>query len=219
MLFDAALFGVLVGLLAGGSCKRILEMPLKMLPLLAGAVLLSLLPRIGFAEAALSRLGTPGAVCFAVLRYGLLLAFAAVNRRCIPVDIIGAGGALNLLVTLANGGRMPVVSAAIAKSPQYAENILLKNGEVLIYTLANAHTRLFFLCDRLEIPFYDWTLRRVRYFLSAGDILVAAGVFLLMAALMKPTRIQTALSALARLRQGSRGRLPGIRRRGNKRPF
>ncbi len=191
MLFDAAVCGLLVGILAGGSFKRLLEMPLRHLWLLVGSVLVSQLPRITFIAVALSHLGTPGAVCFALVRYGLLLGFVAVNCRRVSVDIIGAGGALNMLVTLANGGRMPVVASAIGgSSPQYAENVLLKSGQILNYTLTNAHTRLAFLCDRLEIPFYDWLLRRVRYYLSIGDILIAVGVFLLIVALMEPKRLK-----------------------------
>lgn len=190
MLFDAAVCGLLAGFLAGGSLRRLLELPLRHLWLLAGAVLVNLLPHVPFAAAQLMRLGTAGAVCFALVRYGLLLAFVAFNYRCVPVDIIGAGGALNMLVTLANSGRMPVVASALAGSAsQNTQNRLLQNGQILIYTLTNARTRLAFLCDRIDVPFYDWLLRRVHYYLSIGDILIAAGVFALVVALMKPTRL------------------------------
>ena len=189
MLFDAAVLGLFAGLLTGGSLKRLLEMPLRYLPLLIGSVLLSQLPRITFAASGISRLGTAGAICFALIRYGLLFGFVAANRRCIPVDVIGAGGALNFLVTLANDGRMPVIYAAIAKSPHAAENLLLGHGQVLIYTVADTRTRLALLCDRLDIPFFDWTLQHVHYFLSVGDVLIAVGLFLLIIDLMKPARI------------------------------
>ncbi|MDR3552444.1 MAG: DUF5317 family protein [Clostridia bacterium] len=195
MLFEAAVAGLVFGLIAGGSIARLLDMPLKGLWLLIGSVLLSVLPKAAFAAALLSQLGTPGALCFTLIRYGLLLAFVAVNIRCLSVVVIGAGGFLNMLVTLANGGKMPVIASALSMAPHDAGNLLLSRGDVLCYTVAGAGTRLFFLCDRMAIPALDIG-RIATDFASVGDLLIAAGTFLLVATLMKPrffTRIAAKL--------------------------
>lgn len=188
MLFEAALLGLIVGLAAGGSLKKLLDMPLKALWLLLGSVLLGLLPRVGLLAAALAQLGTPGAVCFAVIRYGLLLAFVVINRRNIPVLIVGTGGALNMLVTLANGGRMPVLAQAVAGAPDSTSNLLLSQGKILIYAIAGPHTRLALLCDRISVPFFDLTAHKAVYVLSVGDLFIAAGIFALIVLLMRPRR-------------------------------
>jgi hypothetical protein len=113
----------------------------------------------------------------------IFLAFVWLNRRLpgMPILIIGLG--LNLLVILANRGWMPI-------SPQTANHLI--DGNVLeVLSLGSRFgqkdilllpqdTHLEFLADRFLLP--DWFSYKVAF--SLGDILIALGIFWLLA---KPT--------------------------------
>ncbi|HEX3026062.1 MAG TPA: DUF5317 family protein [Clostridia bacterium] len=180
MLLEAAIAGIAAGLLLKGSLRCLLDCKLRFFPLLLASVLLSLLPKMPGINILLSRFGAPAAFALAVLRYGALLAFVFFNRGKTGLPIVGAGGFLNALVTIANGGKMPVSQAAVAAAPAGKDTILLQQGEILNYCIAGARTRLAFLCDCIK-------LRGIfLYFLSFGDILIAVGIFLFLLAEMKP---------------------------------
>lgn len=180
MLIEVVILAVLAGLCLGGSPRKLTEPRLRYLALLILPVLVSLLPRIPPLGTALARGGEPAAVAAAVVRYGLLVAFAVLNWRVVSVIIVGLGGVLNFLVTAANGGTMPVARSVLRASAGSAEAQLLSRGEILNYRIINTTTRLWPLGDVI----------RVRglfvYFLSVGDILMAIGVFGLILQLMEP---------------------------------
>lgn len=185
MLFDAAVVAVLLGFLLRGSLWDLLNTKLRFLPLLLVSLVLSILPRLPAVGIALSHAGSPGAVLLTVLRYGLLLTFVGFNFRNVGLLLAGAGGLCNMLVTLANGGRMPVVSRAIAVSPSAANNVLLQRGEILNYSVLTAQTHLGFLCDRIGLRVIGLQGFETD-FLSVGDVLLAAGVFLFILIEMRP---------------------------------
>lgn len=139
-------------------------------------------------------------VTVAVLRYGLLLAFAALNlwepraagkhsestsKNHRPpgrawVWLFGAGTLANATVILANGGAMPVAGRLLEKiSPIQAA--ALSAGEVFGYTLETAATRLPFLGDVL----YIGTGALHAGFASVGDLLVGAGAGLLVFSMLR----------------------------------
>ena len=110
----------------------------------------------------------------------LFLAFVWLNRRLpgMPVLMIGLG--LNLIVMLANGGWMPI-------SPQTASHLAggdfvqplsigSRFGQKDILLLPQ-DMHLEFLGDRFLLP--DWFPYKVAF--SLGDILIALGVFWLLA--------------------------------------
>ncbi len=105
---------------------------------------------------------------------GLLLVFIAANRRYRSLAVVGLGVALNLMVVLANGGYMPVRAADVARSgfPEVAAQ-LEAEGVFQKSRALDEHTRLALLADVIHVPFFG-AARMV----SAGDVLVAAGVFL-----------------------------------------
>lgn len=181
MIFEAAaVLGLLAGFLAGGRFRRLLSFRLRGLWLLLGSVVLNLLPRIPALAGGLSSLGTPGALSFAIVRYGLLFGFVALNLRNIPVDLIGFGGLLNFLVILANAGKMPVLAAIVSAAPGSASLKLLRGGAVLSYTVSDSRSRLLFLCDRFRLGGFVY---------SVGDFIIAAGVAALLFFLMEPKRL------------------------------
>ena len=111
----------------------------------------------------------------------LLLGFVWFNRDLIGFRIFGLGLILNLLVIILNGGLMPLSPETaqalypevlpsvwqIGSRPGMSKNILLLYED----------TRLAFLSDSILLPpWFPWTRA-----LSPGDLLIALGVFWLLA--------------------------------------
>ncbi len=145
-------------------------------------VLLGFLPQLLIAYLPASRHLIPDALAAAGLwaSSALFLAFVWLNRRLPGMPLLLAGLILNLAVMAANGGWMPI-------SPQTASQVL--RDDVSRYVALNARfgqkdmllqaqdTHLGFLADRFLFP--SWFPYQVAF--SAGDILIAAGVFWLLA--------------------------------------
>ncbi len=110
----------------------------------------------------------------------LLLAFALLNWRLPGMPILILGAALNLTVVAVNGGFMPI-------SPHTASQLVSQKVIQGIPTgsrfgtkdilLSPQETRLEWLADRFLTP--DWFHYKVAF--SLGDILIAIGVFWLLA--------------------------------------
>ena len=104
-----------------------------------------------------------------VASYALLAAFGWSNRRVTGVPIVLAGGALNLLAILANGGVMPTdpdVAEAAANSAAPGE---------FLNSVPVADARLGFLGDVLATP-ASLPLHNVY---SAGDIVIVLGLLVI----------------------------------------
>ena len=110
----------------------------------------------------------------------LLLLFAWLNRKLPGMLTLFIGTALNLTVIAANGGFMPI-------SPQTASHLVSQEtlakfqlgdrfGTKDILLLPQ-HTRFEWLADRFLPP--AWSTYQVAF--SFGDVLIALGVFWLMA--------------------------------------
>lgn len=178
MLLEAALLAVLVGFLLGGNFRRVPAIRLKCLPVLLIPVAVSLLTRMRLPLRLLAALGRPGAVALILLRYGMLVAFALINWREWSVGLMGLGGLLNGAVTLANGGAMPVSRLVLRAAAGSASTRLLAAGRVFGYRVADGSTRLRLLDDWIRARGFH------AYLLSAGDVLIAVGVFILVLRLM-----------------------------------
>ena len=173
MLILAVLCAICVGYLAGGRLSRFEGAGLAWLGLPVAALLLQelLLPRL----TGLHFLLVP-------LSYALLFLFLWRNRHLVKTALLcGLGWGCNALVICANGFRMPVSAGAAAHlSPQGLA--ALTAGEIPMYALAGPDTRLWLLGDILYVPF-------LRGFASIGDLLLAAGVFFCLMAVMAPTSL------------------------------
>jgi hypothetical protein len=184
MIFYVAILGIILGLLLGGNSKSLLDIRLKLIWLILAFGLLSLLPNVSFLSVQISKFGSAGAYILAILRYGSLIVFAVVNRKNIPCIIIGFGGVLNMFVTLANSGKMPVTSNALSVAPNDLHSAALKSGYVLNYIVENSGTHLRFLADNIRLPGIEITFHAgkviglVYYFASLGDIFISIGIFL-----------------------------------------
>jgi hypothetical protein len=117
-----------------------------------------------------------------LVSYLLLLLFVWRNRRLGAVLIVGAGVACNLLVVLANQGFMPITPQTLVRiNPassveQWSEGTHYGYSKDII--LVQENTRVWPLSDILAIPPpFPWPTA-----FSAGDLILAAGIVLLLAA-------------------------------------
>lgn len=178
MLVEAVLLAVAVSFLFGGDFRHMSQIRLRCLPILLIPVAVSLLTRLRLPLQMIQTLGRPGALGLALLRYGSLTAFALLNLREWSVGLIGLGGLCNCAVTLANGGAMPVSRQVLRAGRQAASTRLLEAGRVFGYRLADSATRLPMLGDILRVRGFGV------YLLSAGDVLIACGLFALVVRMM-----------------------------------
>lgn len=172
LLICVTVGALVVGWVSGGSLDRLARVPLRGWPLACAAVGSIVL---GAALSAVGGgIGTALAVAGAVTAAGCLVVLLARNRRVEGVPLLAAGLLLNALVIAANGA-MPVSSYAALRagiSPTSAYD----NGDAL-HEVADARTRLPALGDVVPVPLpvHPETV-------SAGDMLIVAGVGLLIVA-------------------------------------
>lgn len=161
----ALVLGVAVGWLRRGSLLNLEHLPLRFLWLVPIALGLRFLAGRG-------TIGTEsGNGQVALLLAGsflLLLAAVVVNRRLPGMGLLAAGAILNLIVIMANDGRMPVSPAALNVVRQEDLVRSLAEDREPAYTLLTPETRLPFLADVLYLP----PALGLDKFFSFGDILI-----------------------------------------------
>jgi hypothetical protein len=119
-----------------------------------------------------------------VVSYALLGAFGWVNRRVVGVPVVLAGGALNAIAILANGGVMPADPDVAHAAANHAAP-----GE-FINSAADGDARLGFLGDILATP--DGLPLQNVY--SVGDVVIVVGLLVVVHA---ACHRQNAASSLA----------------------
>ncbi len=145
-------------------------------------VIVSILPQIFAFYLPITRESIPqwlAKVCLLSSMLGLLV-FVWINKAYWELWVIGVGLILNLLVIAVNGGFMPISPHTVAAL--YPEAGLdgwglgsrLEWSKNIVLQVEGIH--LAFLRDFLVFP--EWV--PWRYAFSAGDVLIAAGVFLLL---------------------------------------
>jgi Family of unknown function (DUF5317) len=166
--------------LTGGRVSRLAELRLRLPGLaLAGIAVQFLIVTV--APGGLAGLHEP----LHVLSYALLGAFGWVNRRIAGLPIVLAGGGLNALVILANGGVMPTdpaVANAVANRAAPGE---------FINSAADGDARLAFLGDVIATP--DGLPLQNVY--SVGDVIIVLGLLVVVHA---ACHVQKAASSRAR---------------------
>ena len=167
ILLGFAAFGLIIGLLTGGSLRALAHYPLKALLLPIAAYVLK-------AGAAFLLAPQSGAVLVAVAQYALLFLFLILNiRRPVWPLFAFAGTLLNFLVIVCNGGCMPVSPSLLGEAGTRLAQ--LAQGQVYAYCLANTATRFAVLGDIIRIG----SASRPMGFASIGDLLLGLGVGIL----------------------------------------
>ncbi|MBI5030176.1 MAG: DUF5317 domain-containing protein [Chloroflexi bacterium] len=175
ILAAAVLFAVLIGLLRGGSLRRLGDLPLRWgwIALVALALQLYL---AYFPEPVGQGLLSPqvGILAFSNL---LILAVIWQNRRLPGIWLIGAGLLANLTVMLLNGGYMPITSEALTQVGHARNIVSPETGSRVRATkdivLPREATNLWWLSDIFILP-PPFPIPSV---FSLGDLFIALGAF------------------------------------------
>ena len=110
-----------------------------------------------------------------ILSYVLLLIVIWYNRPIKGFPLIGVGIFLNFVVILANGGHMPVWVEGVIQAKLEGIIPLLQSKTYVLHSALTEQTRLKFLADIIVLP-PPYPRPKV---LSPGDIIMAAGLFIL----------------------------------------
>jgi hypothetical protein len=133
---------------------------------------------------------------------GLLLAGLWANRRYAGVLVIGVGYLMNALVMAVNGCKMPVSADALKKAGLLDALDILKAGIDGKHIIIAESTKLPFLSDIIVLP---RLLRRMMEIVSIGDLVIAAGILVLVFEML--TKMELG-KKLGKLRIGNRDRTP-----------
>jgi hypothetical protein len=162
VLAEAAIAGILLGLLSGGRLGALGELRIRRVELVYAALLL----QIGAFPSGVLPWSTPDRIARGLwlVSFALLIGFAVVNRTVRGVALVFTGLACNLAAVVANGGLMPASPHAIRAA---GLTYRLHNN-----SLSTAAPHLAWLTDRWAVP--EWIpLGNV---FSIGDVLIAAGI-------------------------------------------
>ncbi len=180
ILLTALLAGLLAGLILARRQKRAWALPPLRCPWLA---VIAFLPQFFAFYLPVTRTLLPDFLASAslLLSQALLLIFGWLNHRLAGMWALALGLALNLMVIAANGGFMPIspetasrlVPASVVQSIEAGSRF----GEGKDILLLPEDTHLPCLSDRFLPP--EGFPYQVAF--SAGDILIAGGIFWLMA--------------------------------------
>jgi Family of unknown function (DUF5317) len=162
VLAEAAIAGILLGLLSGGRLAALAELGIRRVELVYAAILL----QIGAFPSGILPWSTPDRIARGLwlASFALLIGFATVNRAVRGVALVFAGLASNLAAVAANGGLMPASPHAIGAA---GLTYRLHNNSI-----SNADPRLAWLTDRWAVP--NWIPWGNVF--SVGDVLIAAGI-------------------------------------------
>lgn len=118
--------------------------------------------------------------------FGLIIALL-LNLKTPGFGLIALGVLLNLIVTAANGGRMPVSPDALNQAGLQEFLPILEGGSYGKHSMAGAGSRFWILADVIPLrpPYYP--LRRV---ISLGDIVITLGSLQLLLTLIMSNRKQ-----------------------------
>ena len=175
LLAVGAALGLVAGLLTGGRLDNLLARRLRWPLIVIAAFLVKELELR-------SPLGTsPAGPAVFVVSLLVLIAWTVWHRDELPgILLVAAGMSMNAIVTLANGGHMPVVPAAAYLGPPQ----LRQQGSWAEYTLMGSGTRLDWLGDWILFPGPIGRLFPQAY--SPGDMLSTAGLAIVLFLATRP---------------------------------
>jgi hypothetical protein len=167
----ALVVGVAVGLIAGGSIDNFARLKFRWPLLVLGAVVVRevvLLTPVGRIE---------GAQYVYVMALAAIVAWTILHFDRLPgVWLVTLGGLANLIVILANRGRMPVAAELSGG--------LLRRGHIGQYTLMGPDTHLNSLGDWISVG-------PIPEAYSPGDLVIALGIGLVIFLAVRPLKAAT----------------------------
>jgi hypothetical protein len=182
ILVLAVALAILIALVTGGSLKRLATVPFKhgWLAFLA----------VGLQVAAVYAQSIQGmAPVLFVLSYAILIGLVMINRRLAGMAIVGLGLGLNTVVTVANGGYMPVTKEAIWRAGLTHLTHELQTGARILgakdIILSQSETSLWFLSDIFVLR-GPWPT-----VFSIGDVVLAIGVLVFFYQAMRTQSLRT----------------------------
>lgn len=179
MFLEALILGIIIGLIRRGKISRLAYVNFSFKPLIYISVLLYI--AIMIMNLGLFNYSSSLYSVFLLLSYvftGLFL-IANISMKFMAVPLIGL--CLNVLVFLANGFKFPLSSEAAAKLYGTEMYELLISGKILFFTPAEGAS-LSFLGNIITIG--------NKIVISAGDIITAFGVVLVVQAVISDKFIQ-----------------------------
>ena len=168
------LAGIVAGLALGGRPGGVAALRLRWIPLVVTGMFAQV---ILFSGPVSDRVGSLGPILY-VGSTALVLIAVLRNFRLPGLVVVAAGGACNLAAIVANGGYMPASPGALA-AIGYAMGSTYSNSAVVAHPALEPLTDIFFLPR--WIPFSN--------VFSVGDVLIAAGVAVVIAWAMRGPRV------------------------------
>jgi len=182
LLLLVALAALLVALLRGGTLRGPAFLPMRGRNVVVAAFLMQLPILYLPAEKGSSHLDLERWLL--LLSYLLILAIVWKNRRLSGFRAIGLGLLLNLTVMMANGGFMPIQPGLLERFGHQHMVTKMESGYRVLHSkdvlLTRKETHLWILSDVFA---FDPPLLSPTAF-SPGDVLIAAGAFLLIQSAM-----------------------------------
>lgn len=176
MLFEAVVLALITGIIFKGRPANLKTFEIKHAWLIFGGLIVRYVPKLlelkfmGFIPVEIEEI----APLFFAVSYMMLIAGCAFNLDQWEMIVVLSGVVLNFAVVIANGGYMPV-SREILEASGYPLNEL-KNARIdMNHILTGDDTRLRFLADNIPLT----RLYPMKKIISLGDILMSAGVFML----------------------------------------
>jgi hypothetical protein len=171
VLLAALVLGLAAGYARGGRLENIRYLQLRF----AWLVLVALALQLVAFSALPDWIGGDAVIALHLVSYVVLLVFGAFNIRSPGVVLAAIGAALNGLAIAVNGGYMPATRSALSSAGRLYAGDTSNNSRI-----ADAGTRLRFLCDVFAVP-HGVPLSNV---FSLGDLLVAIGVAIILGGAM-----------------------------------
>jgi hypothetical protein len=188
MMYELLLYSIILGLVFGGSLKKLWNIDLKGFPFIMISVislaLTNWMRRSTYLQTILAHSALEqitAAIYF--LAFFILLIFVWVNRNERALLLVGIGITLNMIVIFSNGAKMPV-EPVLAQAFGLLNKIsyLETNG---FYTFANSSTRFYYLADVIKNPFLT------SYIVSLGDFFISGGLFIFVLQKMRQPQIES----------------------------
>lgn len=172
MLIESIVIGIAVGYFRRGKLSRLANLHLKAPYLLFLAVIIESI--LNYSLINHNDIILPGYSFLAIMiQYLLVFVFICLNLDRPYIQLIGIGILLNFIVIAANYGSMPVSAQILDLASPTKKMGLLREGKFYSYKLIEPGVLLWFLGDTIRISF------PLRQFISLGDIILSAGVLML----------------------------------------